>query len=128
MRAVTLLGLLDPASSDRTGHGLVAETYPAAALRGWGFAHVGYKGADKQATRVGIVDAVVAMPGLRMSVELAGLCRTSDHALDAVLCALIARAVLVDQIHWPTTPLQAERAKTEGWIAVPRCSLHDLLG
>jgi predicted nuclease with RNAse H fold len=127
MRAVTLLRLLDPVGLDRTGRGLVAETYPAAALHEWGFAHVGYKGPHKQATRVEILDSLVATPGLSVAAAIAELCRASDHALDAVLCALIAKAVIEEQIHWPATALQEERAKTEGWIAVPTCSLADLI-
>lgn len=44
------------------------------------------------------------------------LVRTSDHALDAILCALVTRARLLG---WTEPPTNPEVARLEGWIHLP---------
>jgi hypothetical protein len=60
--------------------------------------------------------------------DLAQACRRSDHALDAVLAALNARAAALGRATTPATGAIAEAAATEGWIALPTCALDGLAG
>jgi hypothetical protein len=102
------------------------EVYPAAALKGWGLPHRGYKGRSNMAALGNLVDALRgALPGLDWGgVDTAA--RTSDHVLDAVVCALIARAARLGCTTGPA-PEVAAQARTEGWIHLPTCSLEELL-
>lgn len=127
MRAVGLLAVLGASGhpTDRDGSGFVLESYPAAALKRWGLPHTGYKGADNATLRAALVmDLQRIAPQLHLG-EYADLCRVSDDAFDAVMCALIARAAALDAVHRPT-PEQARLAVTEGWIVVPDCEIAAL--
>ena len=111
--------------ASRDGSGLMAEVYPAAALRLWGLPHRGYKGPANRAAREELVDLLVAdAPWLQLG-EFEDLCRTSDHALDAVLCALVARAVACGGTE-PAGRHQPE-AVQEGWIHLPTVPLEVLI-
>lgn len=124
MRAAGLLAALGHAghSTDRDGSGFVIESYPAAALKRWGLPHTGYKGADNATLRAALVtDLGRIAPRLHLG-EYADLCRASDDAFDAVLCALIARAAEIGAVHQPSTQ-QLALAVTEGWIVVPDCEI-----
>ena len=110
----------------RDGSGLLAEVYPSAALRHWQLPHRGYKGSANREVRELLVDSLLAAaPWLDLGQQ-ARLCRTSDHALDAVVCALIARAVALHQTD-PAGPHQ-QVAAVEGWIHVPTAPLEALVG
>lgn len=109
----------------RDGSGLLAEVYPSAALRHWQLPHRGYKGSANREVRDGLVDSLLrAAPWLDLGQQ-AGLCRTSDHALDAVLCAVIARAVAL-HVTDPAGP-HHQVAAVEGWIHVPTAPLEALV-
>ena len=111
--------------ASRDGSGLLAEVYPAAALRLWGLPHRGYKGSANRAVRGELVDRLAAgAPWLHLG-EFEELCRTSDHALDAVLCALLARAVACGRTQ-PAGRHQPE-AIQEGWIHLPTVPLDVLI-
>jgi predicted nuclease with RNAse H fold len=128
MRAAGLLAAFEAAGydADRSGAGLVVETYPAAALRRWGMTSTQYKGPAGTTRPNEIVDRMKqAVSGLELG-EHEALCRRTDDALDAVVCALIARAAHRDAVTWPTTE-QRFRARTEGWIVVPNGDLADLV-
>jgi hypothetical protein len=128
MRAAGLLGALAAAGTpvDRAD-GTVVEAYPAAALKRWGLPHRCYKRAENQSALGALVDALLAaLPDLHLPAEQDALCRASDDALDAVVCALIARAAALGLTDAPPPELRA-LAEREGWIAVPGCSLRDLL-
>jgi predicted nuclease with RNAse H fold len=105
-------------SVDRSGAGVVVEVYPAASLKVWGLPWRGYKTPKNQAVLGAVVDGLLhAAPWL----DLGGyeqLCRRSDHALDAVVAALTARAAVRDQVCRPTER-ELAAARTEGWIAIP---------
>ena len=109
----------------RDGSGLLAEVYPAAALAHWRLPHRGYKGPSNRPIRESLVDRLLAQaPWLDLG-EREHACRRSDHALDAVLCALVARAVALHATdvagqHHPTVTL-------EGWIHVPTVPLEVLI-
>jgi predicted nuclease with RNAse H fold len=112
---------------DRSGAGTVVEVYPAASLKIWGLPWRGYKTARNQVALGAVVDRLQqAAPWL----DLGGyeeLCRRSDHALDAVVAALTARAAVGDQVCRPDER-ELPAARTEGWIAVPTGALADLPG
>jgi predicted RNase H-like nuclease len=120
MRAAGLLAALADAGRpvDRSGVGLLVEVYPAAALRIWGLASRSYKGTSNQAALGLLVEGLrTALPDLDWSGHDT-VCRQSDDALDAVVCALIARAVHLGLTAGPPDHLSI-RAATEGWIHLP---------
>lgn len=107
----------------RDGRGPLVEVYPAAALKLWGLRFRGYKKAPNRAVREALVDALLlAAPWLDLGSHAAA-CRADDDALDAVLCALVARSAAVDA----PDPASAQAA-TEGWIHLPTVPLADLAG
>ncbi|WP_425308122.1 DUF429 domain-containing protein [Ammonicoccus fulvus] len=128
MRCAALLAQLGSAGVDchRDGSGTIAEVYPAAALHRWGLPHRAYKTKTNQAGRAVLVDALERESWLDLG-GYAASCRHSDDLLDAVLCALVARAVTKGLTVAPS-PLEREAALVEGWIHVPRIGgqLRDL--
>ncbi|MFF0817555.1 DUF429 domain-containing protein [Rhodococcus sp. NPDC003318] len=128
LRCAGLLADLAVAGVD-TGRvdGRVVEAYPAAALQRWGLPFRGYKG-TVNATRLAALtgEIEVAAPGL----ELGGFrarCVTSDDAFDAVIAALIARAVALGRTALPD-PGDRDVADREGWIHLPTSPLDTLFG
>lgn len=112
---------------DRAGRGAVVETYPAAALRHWGLPSRAYKRAGNGPARRDLVDALLrAVPWLTVAGDDRDLLVRSDDALDAVVCALVARASLLGAVSRPA-PAEIEIAAVEGWIAVPTGPLADLM-
>ncbi len=130
MRAAGLLAALADAGQpvDRTGSGLLVEVYPAAALSLWGLASRSYKGSSNRPALGLLVDELqTALPSLAWQ-GYERLCRQSDDAFDAVVCALLARAVHLGLTAGPPGPLM-ERAASEGWIHLPHpASLRSLSG
>lgn len=91
--------------------GCLAEAFPTAQLRAWGLPHQRYDGAAGAPVRAAIVEA------LHGRVELgahAAAALASADALDAVLAAVCATAVVDGRLH---DPLPADSGE-EGWIAV----------
>lgn len=130
MRAAGLLAAMatNGIEIDRSGvRGGVAETYPAAAVRHWQLTQGGYKGATKAAA----LDAMVTTLKRRLPRLDLGqhdkVCRTSDDAFDAVICALVARATTQYRCTVPIPRGLVQRARREGWIAVPACRLQELI-
>jgi predicted nuclease with RNAse H fold len=127
IRAAGLLGALAAAGRrvDRSGQGVVVEVYPAAALKTWGFPYRGYKGPANAAALGRLVDRLVeAAPWLALGAA-EEVCRRSDDAFDAVVCALVARAAARGLTGAPG-PAEQAVAATEGWIAVPTADLAAL--
>ena len=121
MRGAGVLGALAQAGTpvDRAGGGRIVEAYPAAAMKLWGLPHQSYKGRTKLSGLAAIVDALKqALPGLRLGAESEALCRRSDDALDAVICAILARAAAAGAVSQPPQDLR-EQAAREGWIVLP---------
>ncbi|MEA2171115.1 MAG: hypothetical protein QOF76_4415 [Solirubrobacteraceae bacterium] len=104
---------------DRSGvTGAVCEAYPAGALHAWGIDRTGYKQADNPDARRRILRALrTRFPALDVDGRLVV---ATDHALDALLCALVARAVLDKGTNRPESPEDLESARIEGWIHLPR--------
>lgn len=96
----------------KAGDGMMLETFPMAQLKVWGLDYAGYDGETGKVTRRGIVQGVAKR--IEMPDAIRKLCLDSADALDAVLCASIARAwskgTLLDY-GAPTHPI-------EGWIVV----------
>lgn len=125
MRCAGLLSRLSAqgAEIDRTGAGLVAEVYPGASLRLWGFATSGYRAsADirSELLRAIKLEAAWFEPG-----EYAELMISSCDAFDAVIAAFAARAVAMGSYLSPAEH-QRELAHVEGWIALPLAPLGSL--
>jgi hypothetical protein len=125
LRCALLLDAYEPPRPgvpvDRSGAGAVAEVYPAAALRRWGLPTSGYK--DDPAALTAALRASV--PWLGMDESDWDRCARSDHALDALVCALVTRAVTLGLTSWPGDA-DREVAAAEGWIHVPTCPLDAL--
>jgi predicted nuclease with RNAse H fold len=114
---------------DRAGSGLVVEVYPAAALRVWGFKPGRYKETSGRQARVALVAELVerCRPWLEFTDDCVAMCEASDHALDAVVCALVARAKALGATRdIPEDLLTA--ARREGWIHIPAANSSTSLG
>ncbi|MGW3507271.1 DUF429 domain-containing protein [Streptomyces sp. NPDC000994] len=91
---------------DRMGTGRVAEVYPAAARMQWGL-------------RLGTVDELEAAASwLRMPEAARRAYAASRDAYDALIAALVAKAIRSRLTTWPTAD-DARLAQIEGWIHVP---------
>ncbi|HVT65802.1 MAG TPA: DUF429 domain-containing protein [Mycobacteriales bacterium] len=130
MRAAGLLAAMSKAGIeiDRSGvSGGVAETYPAAAIRHWALAQGGYKGSANATTLSAMVTKLKrGLPQLDLTAYDRTL-RLSDDAFDALICALVARATMQYRATVPIPRGLTQRARREGWIAVPTCRLQELL-
>lgn len=95
---------------------LVAEVYPAAALRIWGLPTAGYKTRD--GSRTDLINELIRRTGWLNWGGWPTLCAGSHDALDAVVCAIVAGAVVLGHT---TVPAERERwlADEEGWIHLP---------
>ncbi len=118
--AMRCAGLLDQLGvTDRSGVDSVVEVYPALALARWGCRSRGYKGADGAAIRSELLDEVRrACPALTIGPNEVDLCRHSDHAFDALVASLVARAAFLDLAD-PIPDKHHAAACTEGWIVLP---------
>jgi hypothetical protein len=99
----------DGRTVDRTGAGLVAEVYPAAARRRW-----------KLSPSRSVAELQTALPPLRFADPSDALIyERNEHAYDALVAALVARAVALSLTELPR-PTELSIAATEGWIHLPR--------
>jgi predicted nuclease with RNAse H fold len=107
------------ADIDRSGvSGAVCEVYPAGALQAWGINRDGYKQADNRDARRRILRSLrTRFPGLEVDGKEVV---ATDHAIDALISALVARAVLDRATNRPADPADQELARVEGWIHLPR--------
>lgn len=127
LRCAVLLDRLagDGRVVDRSGEhpSAVVEVYPAMALRVWGLARPGYKLTPDARTAL-IDDLCRAAPWLELGDHRALMTASAD-ALDAVLAALVALAHAREASMRPE-PQQRQRARVEGWIAIPTVGLAEL--
>ncbi len=122
----------------RDGSGRLVETYPAAALRAWGFLArrgVRYKGGGAQGARESQREERARIMAeieqqseawLDVPAALREAAVASDHELDALVSALVALAARVNATH-PVPVESREVARREGWIHVP-CEEFSSLG
>ena len=111
----------------RDGSGPLVETYPAAALKAWHIDTKGYKNRrdqdEAQRVRVKVFDAIDDAVGVWLDLDLVrARCVTSDHVLDALVCALVVIAAKAGATHLPSED-QRQAALIEGWIHVPTTTL-----
>ena len=125
MRCAGLLSRLSGSGIqiDRTGSGLVVEIYPGASLRLWGFTTTGYRASED--IRVKLLTAIMREAPWFSPGKYTELMISSCDAFDAVIAAFAARSVAVGN-YVPPVGDQVERARVEGWIALPSGSLTDL--
>jgi len=118
IRLAALLSELGPhIEARRDGSGAIVEVYPAAALHIWGLPSRGYKGAANVRQLGRLVDEIqIAIPWLDWG-ESEAICRRSDDALDAVVCALVVKAAKAGAT---IPPLDTALALSEAWIHLPR--------
>jgi predicted nuclease with RNAse H fold len=111
---------MEGADVRRDGRGKIAEVYPAAALKRWGLPHGRYKSKDGAPVVRELILARLtsAAPWLELSPADAARCAKKHDLIDALICALVARAVSVDLTEHAPARLAA-RALREGWIHVP---------
>lgn len=104
---------------DRSGDGRTQEVYPAAALCRWGLPHRGYKNWENPKA-LGALFALLRerTPWLAIAPGDEQLCATCDHAFDALVASLVARAAHLGMTLKPTADELAD-ARVEGWIALP---------
>jgi hypothetical protein len=101
----------------KSGDGRFFEVYPAGTLSKWAISRKGYKQKNEegQTLRTAILSKLrAAMPWLVVSDEYA----ETDHALDALVASLTARAAVQGLTLRPELG-QADLARREGWIHVP---------
>ena len=128
--------LLDGSRADlafvrRTGEDRIVEAYPGAALKVWSFAQRnGYKGGSgkaeqqlKKEQRERLLREIEERAGgadswLEWEGDARSLCLETDHALDALLSAFVARATATGRTTWPRQE-QLDTALVEGWIHLP---------
>jgi hypothetical protein len=114
------LGAAEPVQRDGTGR--LVEVYPALALDVWGLPSKGYKGAGplKRAALGALIDAFVSRTRgwLGLEAVLDERCRQKDDVFDALVAALVARAHATD-LCMEIPAADRDRARREGWIAVP---------
>ncbi|MGS0688584.1 DUF429 domain-containing protein [Nakamurella sp. GG22] len=118
--AMRCAGLLARLAGDgypvrRSGAGsVVAEVYPAGALLVWKVSTTGPK-SDRSALAALVDDLIARTPWLDWA-DGAAVCRRDHDALDAVICAIVAGAVLVGRTAGPPDGVPADE---EGWIHLP---------
>jgi hypothetical protein len=121
MRAAALFSRLEGGGEkiDRCGSGNLAEVYPAAALKIWGFPSSGYKGSKGSEARRRLLKEIEANTHGWLDVgDVRFTLERNDDALDALIAALVARAAALSLCE--TIPaVSLSRAQREGWIAIP---------
>jgi hypothetical protein len=113
---------LDRVGAPGQPHGVV-EAYPAGALAIWGVDRKGYKARGSRASasartrREEMLATIRRVMGDTLAID-AGACTATDHAFDAFVCALVARAAAVGLTCMPDGA-DRDAAAREGWIHLP---------
>lgn len=126
-----LMAKCGPDAVDRTVEGVVCEVYPDPALRHWTAGHdrglrgrETYKGKLAANRRRELLQIIQERLFLGDPAGVLGLCIEQDHAFDALLGALVARAAFLGLTE--RAPLD-ERISREGWIHLPTAPLGALV-
>lgn len=130
--AMRCAAILEAVGSTRDGSGLAVEAYPDVALRCWlptlfAGSLQSYKTKNNFEARRRreeflaalldeLGDALLITEQQRVNISY------SDDCLDALVCALVARAAAKQLTVLPETPEQQTLALVEGWIHMPRPS------
>ncbi len=122
MRAAALTG-----GTARDGSERLLEVYPAAALNVWHLQYRRYKRSTGRAVLTEIIRALREQaPWLVADHHVWRALHASDHAFDALIAALIARAHARGLCH-PIPDDCRDVAAREGWIHVPNGPLTRLI-
>jgi len=126
MRCAGLLGRLEKTGIqiDRSGAGVVAEVYPGATLRVWGFDTTGYRKSVDERKR--LLNQILEQANWLDTSSFASLMLESCDAFDAVIAALASRAAFLG-LSEPPTQSQMSQARIEGWIALPVGKISELI-
>jgi hypothetical protein len=137
MRCAGLLtaiaGHLGPAAVRRDGSGLCCEVYPDPALREWvaatpaALGRASYKKKENSEKRTELLAALLTQLPLDDPDGWLANVADEDDYLDALLCALVARAAELGQTYLPEEGEQSDLADVEGWIHLPSRPLADLI-
>lgn len=115
--------------------GKVIETYPVAALRAWGIItenYSTYRESKGFANRKKLVKKLCAKATwLRFAQNGKARCAASEHNIDALVCALVARAASQGTTWLPGAvglkPAAQRVVDKEGWIHLPKRDSFDAL-
>lgn len=110
---------------DRSGSGRIVEIYPGASLRLWGFDTAGYRTSEAIRERL-LSDIQAETPWLNLGTHQQLMVASCD-AFDSVIAAFAARSAHLGRFNGPNAA-QLERAKIEGWVALPTGPLSELQG
>jgi len=126
MRCAGLLSKLqtDGVTIDRSGAGKVVEIYPGASLRLWGFDTSGYRTSSD--LRAKLLEAIKLSAPWFEPGNFAELMIESCDAFDSVIANFAARSAQLG-ISTEPPPETTIRAMSEGWIALPKGELRDLV-
>lgn len=126
MRAAGLLSRLSETgvTIDRTGAGMVAEVYPGASLRRWGFDTSGYRTSPE--IRQELISHIQTIHSWLNLNTFSSLMRDSADAFDAVIAGCAARAAALNKYDLPS-PSIYQLAQQEGWIVLPEGSFDSLV-
>lgn len=119
MKAAWLLTQLPDSDVDRSGcEGRIVEVYPAAAIKVWELTFPAYKNKTRDVTAPAIAAAVENLAKVGgLELDFADDI-TTEHQLDALICALVARAARLGKTREPAAE-DEKLAKVEGWIHLP---------
>jgi hypothetical protein len=110
---------------DRVG-GHVLEVYPAGAFAAWGYVEARrYKEGGAGDLRRRLAERLQDDADLELGEATVAACAASDHALDALVCALVTRAAALGLTQPVPAGEDPARIAREGWIHLP---LADSLG
>lgn len=129
MRGARLQHLLAEAGTpvDRSGAtGPLVEVYPAAALRAWGLAATGYKRKENLPALGQLRSALLPRCGTLSASAESCLADCDDDELDAFVCAVMARAAVLDLTTGPEAD-DLETARREGWIHLPTTDIESIV-
>jgi hypothetical protein len=137
MRCAVILGdvasALGPKAVARDGSGLVCEVYPDPALRYWTkgeraslAARETYKGPAAAKRRSQLASIIASRVELDDPDRLLRRCSGEDDFLDALVCALVARAAELNLTLLPLNRKSAQLARREGWVHHPDSPLGEL--
>ncbi|WP_089102369.1 DUF429 domain-containing protein [Streptomyces hyaluromycini] len=93
---------------DRSGAGRIAEVYPAGARAVWGLQ------GDRSIERL-----LAVAPWLRFAPGARAVFDQNEHAFDALVAALVARAAVLGLTVLPAGEDERHAAQVEGWIHLP---------
>jgi len=116
------------ASVARDGSGLCCEVYPDPALRLWTGApgNLDYKGPKRGGRRAEILGSLLAELPIDDPDDRLTQIELQDDYIDALVCALVARAAEVGLTYLPEEGRQVDLAVVEGWIHMPSGDLREL--